>query len=172
MARYRTRLLFISALLVSQRIAGAADYGWIRAANSDLWSDAANWSPAGIPGENDRVTSTEASLAGPQSIDLGGARRINMIVGDGFSGVYTFGNSGAGALEFVAAPSSNLIYMLTPAASFVFNNNIAVGASGEFFFNSTATGGRIVVHGNITSSAASRTTTLNLTGDNLTIADV
>ncbi len=143
--------------------ARAADFGWDDGAANDLWTSSANWLPDGVPGLVDAISLTGTSAAGPQTIDLGGVtQRIDHVVTNGVGGTYTLTN---GTLEIFG--SASVILANDGGGGMVFDNDLLFAVAAERFINTSTTGSPIVVNGDITTSAASGTMTLNLTSRNV-----
>ena len=143
-------------------------FGWDGGGGNVLWGTSANWLPNGVPNFQDNIILAGTSLAGPQTIDLNGTRRINRIEANGVGGgTYTFANSGAGALEIFLA-GGNAIFTDGGSAVQVDADVLFEASNVGLRFNVGPTGGQIVVNGDVRpSDFATGALTLELTSRNL-----
>ena len=152
--------------------AAAADFEWDRGAGSDLWDGIVttpnldtNWSLNQFPGEADNIILTAASVAGPQTIDLGGqTRTINRLATNGVDGVYTFTN---GVFE-LGVGTGNAITTSDAGGDLVLDADLLLhpDPGSTHRLNVSTTGGSIVVNGDVSTAQASGITTLMLTSRN------
>ncbi len=184
-----TAVATFAAVMLLAGHARAADYGWDGDLGDDLWSSAifppvtTNWfnSATGvedIPLATDSITLANTSLAGPVTIDLNGPQAINFISAAGVAGTYTFINNGAGALEFVSTigpPNVANVILTINSSALVFDTDILLNTTtgGDFtsLLNVRPGGGQILVNGNVSTSAATGTATLQLTSRNTGLAE-
>ncbi len=159
----------IALLVLTARSLRGADYYWDRGAGTDLWADATNWLPNGSPDFQDVLLLTNASLAGPQAIDLAGSRSISNIYALSVSGAYIFSNSvPGGALNiFGPAGGSNLLSE-SPTGALTFDTDVRYRVADRMLINSDVDGGKIVFNAGrtLSSSADSGTTIFNFTSRN------
>ena len=153
-------------LLLVGSSARAATFGWDGAGANNLWTTSANWLPNGVPGLADVILLAGTSAPGPQTIDLGGGtQRIDRLQADGVGGTYTLTN---GTLEFFGNSSLNAVLTDSGGGGFTFDNDLLFAVATERLLNVVPDGDPIVVNGDVSTSAASGTMTLNLTSRNLT----
>ncbi len=180
--REAARVVVLAGCIVAATggVARAVDFEWDRGAGNDLWNgiNAAggntNWSPESFPNATDNILLTGASLPGPVTIDLNGPRLVNQIAVNGVNGLYTFENTGAGSLG-LSLNSGSALVNTSPLSTLVVDADIVFQSANTLRFNSSAGGrnaGRVIVNGGITTAAASGTTTLELTSNNISLGQM
>lgn len=76
----------------------ATDYFWTGATDSTFGSSA-NWSPSGVPGENDKAVFISPGN-GNTTLSMNGANAIGIIVSNATAAAYTFGAGAVGSQTF------------------------------------------------------------------------
>ncbi|MDD3584546.1 MAG: autotransporter-associated beta strand repeat-containing protein, partial [Kiritimatiellae bacterium] len=128
---------WVVLIVLSGGLLHAAEYLWTGAAGNGLWSDSANWSPAGVPAEtNDLATfdaaatvTSPAAYTGAVAVTTG---TLTLITPNGASHILAGPVSGAGALT-VEGPGTLALFGVNTA----FTGPIAV-TNGTLLINDEA----------------------------------
>ncbi len=174
----QNRVVSLSAWVIAASLttsAMAVNFEWDGGAGDNLWDSmtgpATNWIPESTPASPDNIVLTNLSLAGPVTIDLNGPRFVNRIEVDGVDGAYTFDNTGSGSLEIFLG-LGNALLNESALSTLIVDADISLQSATEQRFNSfdpARNAGRVIVNGDVTTGAASGTTNLVLTSNNITL---
>lgn len=160
----------LAALMLGSAASQAATFTWDGSASTS-WDDFNNWTPVGVPGSADFALLTGISPT-PGTIDIRGPRLIRGIVASGTTGPHTFVNSGSGALTFFAGVGTTSVENAIVVSGGVGNGPKVFDCDISLLSNTAPVqfagqNAAIIVNGNVTTSAASGTTNLVLTGSSL-----